>query len=171
MRCSGAGKQTGGVNLGGPIFSARSLPDSVLSKQVVRPCCSSLVVPCYAHLAASGKSTPGAHWLAWRLTSVLTLVHSNDWWASIDLLQGMLFLMYKEDYIISNGKKILPIILPRCNSSKLEELQQEKHLAFFLSPSLVNATSRGGMWLSLIACAKSWESRTLLPMSAARCPA
>lgn len=88
------------------------------------------IVPCYAHLAASGKSTPGAHWLAWRLTSVLTLVHWKDWWAAIDLLQWMLFLMNKEDYIISNNKtrlyQLSPLVVVLVSLTKL---QQDKYLA------------------------------------------
>lgn len=90
-RCSGEGKQTGGVNLGGPrrlrTKPAWLCPIKAGCKTLLR----FLVVPFSAHLAASGKSTPGAHWLAWRLTFVLTLLHSTDWWAAIDLLQEMLF--------------------------------------------------------------------------------
>ena len=53
----------------------------------------------------------------------------------------------------------------------LKKLQQEKHLAFVLQPTLVNSTSIGSKCISLIQCAQSWESRLLLPMSATRCPA
>lgn len=89
--CSGEGKQTGGVNLGGP----RRLRTKPAWLCPIKAGCETLlrvlVVPFCVHLAASGKSTPGAHWLAWRLSLVLTLLHSTDWWAAIDLLQEMLF--------------------------------------------------------------------------------